>query len=134
MISRTRVLPSGWIAWMGGSNMVLSGIVFSYSFSVCVRAHHVYAVRVRRANLVRARRRSWSSSRSVRLGVISREIFIQGRQQDLHLKTSTVRESLMFSVLLSHLVKKLTHVEVIKLLDIIQDYTQAVVGVPGGQP
>jgi hypothetical protein len=119
---------------MGGSNMVLSGIVFSYSFSVCVRAHHVYAVRVRRANLVRARRRSWSSSRSVRLGVISREIFIQGRQQDLHLKTSTVRESLMFSVLLSHLVKKLTHVEVIKLLDIIQDYTQAVVGVPGGQP
>ena len=97
-------------------------------------AHHVYVVGVCRANPVRARRRSWPSSRTVRLGVISRDIFIQGRQQDLHLKTSTVRESLMFSVLLWQLVKTLTHVEVIKLLDIIQDYTQAVVGVPGGQP
>ena len=40
----------------------------------------------------------------------------------------------MFTVLLWQLVKTLTHVEVIKLLDIIQDYTQAAVGVPGGQP
>ena len=58
------------------------------------------------------------------------------QQQDLHLATSTVREALNFSALLRQSSKtpraeKLAYVdEVIKLLD-MQDYADAVVGVPG---
>jgi ABC-type multidrug transport system ATPase subunit len=55
---------------------------------------------------------------------------------DLHLSTSTVREALNFSALLRQPAKtprqeKLDYVtEVIKLLD-MEDYADAVVGVPG---
>lgn len=58
------------------------------------------------------------------------------QQQDLHLATSTVREALNFSALLrqpAHFSKaeKLEYVEeVIKLLE-MEDYAEAVVGVPG---
>jgi len=84
------------------------------------------------------------------MGVVSGDMFIQGRQrddsfqrktgyvqqQDLHLETSTVRESLTFSALLRQSrnipkAEKLAYVEeVIKLLD-MQDFAEAVVGVPG---
>ncbi|QDS75112.1 ZEB2-regulated ABC transporter 1 [Venturia effusa] len=84
------------------------------------------------------------------MGIISGEMLVDGRQrdqsfqrktgyvqqQDLHLSTTTVRESLNFSALLrqpAHVPReeKLAYVdEVIKLLD-MQDYADAVVGVPG---
>ncbi|KAL1652217.1 Multidrug resistance protein [Diplodia intermedia] len=86
----------------------------------------------------------------VTMGVITGDAFVDGRQrdasfqrktgyvqqQDLHLQTSTVREALNFSALLrqpAHVSReeKLTYVEeVIKLLD-MQEYADAVVGVPG---
>lgn len=58
------------------------------------------------------------------------------QQQDLHLSTSTVREALNFSALLrqpAHIKKseKLDYVEeVIKLLE-MEEYAEAVVGIPG---
>ena len=58
------------------------------------------------------------------------------QQQDLHLETSTVREALIFSALLrqpAHVPRdeKIAYVdEVIKLLE-MEDYSDAVVGVPG---
>ncbi|KAJ9635209.1 Multidrug resistance protein [Coniosporium tulheliwenetii] len=84
------------------------------------------------------------------MGVITGEMLVDGRQrdesfqrktgyvqqQDLHLSTSTVREALNFSALLrqpAHVSKKekLDYVEeVIKLLD-MEEYADAVVGVPG---
>jgi len=84
------------------------------------------------------------------MGVITGEMLVDGRprddsfqrktgyvqQQDLHLATSTVREALNFSALLrqpSHVSRheKLEYVdEVIKILD-MQEYADAVVGVPG---
>ncbi|KAF1808725.1 ABC drug exporter AbcA [Eremomyces bilateralis CBS 781.70] len=84
------------------------------------------------------------------MGVISGDALVDGRQrdasfqrktgyvqqQDLHLPTSTVREALTFSALLRQPAKvpreeKLAYVnEVIKLLD-MQEYADAVVGVPG---
>lgn len=84
------------------------------------------------------------------MGVITGEMFVDGsprdmsfqrktgyvQQQDLHLQTSTVREALNFSALLrqpAHIPKpeKLAYVdEVIKLLD-MQEYADAVIGVPG---
>jgi ATP-binding cassette subfamily G (WHITE) protein 2 (PDR) len=84
------------------------------------------------------------------MGVISGGMLVDGRerdasfqrktgyvqQQDLHLSTSTVREALNFSALLRQPAKtphqeKLDYVEeVIKLLD-MQEYADAVVGVPG---
>ncbi|KIW02434.1 uncharacterized protein PV09_06248 [Verruconis gallopava] len=84
------------------------------------------------------------------MGVISGEMLVDGRQrdqsfqrktgyvqqQDLHLQTSTVREALNFSALLRqprHIprAEKLAYVdEVIKLLD-MEEYADAVVGVPG---
>ena len=84
------------------------------------------------------------------VGVISGNVFVDGRprdtsfqrktgyvqQQDLHLSTTTVREALNFSALLRQSAKtpraeKLAYVdEVIKLLD-MQEYADAVVGVPG---
>ncbi|KEQ86373.1 hypothetical protein D6C84_04937 [Aureobasidium pullulans] len=86
----------------------------------------------------------------VTMGVISGDMFVDGRQrddsfqrktgyvqqQDLHLQTSTVREALNFSALLrqpAHVSRqeKLDYVdEVIKLLD-MEEYADAVVGVPG---
>lgn len=86
----------------------------------------------------------------VTMGVISGDMFVDGRQrddsfqrktgyvqqQDLHLQTSTVREALNFSALLrqpAHVPRqeKLDYVdEVIKLLD-MEEYADAVVGVPG---
>ncbi|KAG9986496.1 pleiotropic drug resistance protein, ABC superfamily, partial [Aureobasidium melanogenum] len=86
----------------------------------------------------------------VTMGVISGDMFVDGRQrddsfqrktgyvqqQDLHLQTSTVREALNFSALLrqpAHISRqdKLAYVdEVIKLLD-MEPYADAVVGVPG---
>ncbi|KAK4551973.1 Multidrug resistance protein [Recurvomyces mirabilis] len=86
----------------------------------------------------------------VTMGVISGDMLVDGRQrdssfqrktgyvqqQDLHLQTSTVREALNFSALLrqpAHVPKKdkLAYVdEVIKLLD-MDEYADAVVGVPG---
>ncbi|KKY26811.1 putative abc transporter [Diplodia seriata] len=86
----------------------------------------------------------------VTMGVITGDAFVDGRQrdasfqrktgyvqqQDLHLQTSTVREALHFSALLrqpAHVSReeKLAYVEeVIKLLD-MQEYADAVVGVPG---
>jgi ATP-binding cassette, subfamily G (WHITE), member 2, PDR len=86
----------------------------------------------------------------VTMGVISGEMLVDGhprdtsfqrktgyvQQQDLHLSTSTVREALNFSALLRQPAKisrkeKLAYVdEVIKLLD-MDDYADAVVGVPG---
>jgi ABC-type multidrug transport system ATPase subunit len=58
------------------------------------------------------------------------------QQQDLHLETTTVREALRFSALLrqprdTSRAEKIAYVEeVIKLLD-MQEYADAVVGVPG---
>ena len=58
------------------------------------------------------------------------------QQQDLHLSTTTVREALNFSALLrqpTHVSRKekLAYVdEIIKLLD-MQEYSEAVVGIPG---
>jgi len=86
----------------------------------------------------------------VTMGVISGEMLVDGRQrdssfqrktgyvqqQDLHLETSTVREALNFSALLrqpAHVPRqeKLDYVtEVIKLLE-MEEYADAVVGVPG---
>lgn len=86
----------------------------------------------------------------VTMGVIGGEMLVDGRQrddsfqrktgyvqqQDLHLSTSTVREALNFSALLrqpAHVPRqeKLDYVkEVIKLLD-MEEYADAVVGVPG---
>jgi ATP-binding cassette, subfamily G (WHITE), member 2, PDR len=83
-------------------------------------------------------------------GVITGEMFVDGherdnsfqrktgyvQQQDLHLQTTTVREALNFSALLRQPAsiprkEKLAYVdEVIKLLD-MQEYADAVVGVPG---
>lgn len=84
------------------------------------------------------------------MGVISGDAFVDGRtrdasfqrktgyvqQQDLHLSTSTVREALNFSALLRQPAQvprkeKIAYVdEVIKLLD-MEEYADAVVGVPG---
>ncbi len=84
------------------------------------------------------------------MGVITGEMLVDGRQrdesfqrktgyvqqQDLHLQTSTVREALRFSALLRQprdtpRAEKIAYVEeVIKLLD-MQEYADAVVGVPG---
>ncbi|KAH6981773.1 ABC-2 type transporter-domain-containing protein [Ilyonectria sp. MPI-CAGE-AT-0026] len=84
------------------------------------------------------------------MGVITGEMLVDGnprdmsfqrktgyvQQQDLHLQTSTVREALGFSALLrqpAHVprAEKLEYVEqVIKLLD-MEEYADAVVGVPG---
>lgn len=84
------------------------------------------------------------------IGVIGGDVFVDGRQrdtsfqrktgyvqqQDLHLSTSTVREALNFSALLRQPgdvphAEKLAYVdEVIKLLD-MQEYADAIVGVPG---
>ncbi|KAK4951129.1 Multidrug resistance protein, partial [Elasticomyces elasticus] len=86
----------------------------------------------------------------VTMGIITGEMLVDGRQrdasfqrktgyvqqQDLHLSTSTVREALNFSALLrqpAHISHrdKLAYVdEVIKLLD-MEEYADAVVGVPG---
>lgn len=86
----------------------------------------------------------------VTMGVISGDIWVDGRQrdssfqrktgyvqqQDLHLQTTTVREALNFSALLRQPAsvprkEKLEYVdEVIKLLD-MEEYADAVVGVPG---
>lgn len=84
------------------------------------------------------------------MGIITGEMLVDGnprdmsfqrktgyvQQQDLHLQTTTVREALNFSAVLrqpAHVprAEKLAYVdEVIKLLD-MQDYADAVVGVPG---
>ena len=84
------------------------------------------------------------------MGVISGEMLVDGQQrdssfqrktgyvqqQDLHLSTSTVREAMNFSALLrqpAHIPRneKLEYVtEIIKLLE-MEDYADAVVGVPG---
>ncbi|RBQ82100.1 hypothetical protein VDGD_09104 [Verticillium dahliae] len=84
------------------------------------------------------------------MGVITGEMLVDGyqrdtsfqrktgyvQQQDLHLETTTVREALNFSALLrqpAHVPKaeKLAYVdEVIKLLD-MEEYAEAIVGVPG---
>ena len=84
------------------------------------------------------------------MGIISGSIFVDGRerdgsfqrktgyamQQDLHLATSTVREALEFSALLRQPPEyscddRLAYVDhVIDLLD-MQEYADAVVGVPG---
>ncbi|KAK0281109.1 Multidrug resistance protein [Friedmanniomyces endolithicus] len=86
----------------------------------------------------------------VTMGVISGDMLVDGhqrdssfqrktgyvQQQDLHLQTTTVREALNFSALLrqpAHVPRreKLEYVnEVIKLLD-MEEYADAVVGVPG---
>jgi len=86
----------------------------------------------------------------VTMGVITGEMLVDGKQrddsfqrktgyvqqQDLHLETSTVREALNFSALLrqpAHVPRKakLAYVdEVIKLLE-MEEYADAVVGVPG---
>ncbi|KAK5733163.1 Multidrug resistance protein [Elasticomyces elasticus] len=86
----------------------------------------------------------------VTMGVITGDMLVDGRQrdssfqrktgyvqqQDLHLQTTTVREALNFSAVLrqpAHVPKqdKLDYVnEVIKLLD-MEEYADAVVGVPG---
>jgi len=84
------------------------------------------------------------------MGVVSGDMLVDGhqrdesfqrktgyvQQQDLHLQTSTVREALMFSAFLrqpkhvSAEEKKEYVEEVIRLLD-MQEYSDAVVGVPG---
>ena len=84
------------------------------------------------------------------MGVISGDMLINGhprddsfqrktgyvQQQDLHLETSTVRESLTFSALLRQpkttpKAEKIAYVEeVIRLLE-MEEYAEAVVGVPG---
>lgn len=86
----------------------------------------------------------------VTMGVIAGQMLVDGRerdesfqrktgyvqQQDLHLSTSTVREALSFSALLrqpAHIPRgeRLAYVdEVIKLLE-MEQYADAVVGVPG---
>ncbi|KAH6665681.1 BcATRO, ABC transporter [Halenospora varia] len=86
----------------------------------------------------------------VTMGVISGGMYVDGRQrdesfqrktgyvmqQDIHLSTSTVREALNFSALLrqpAHVsrTEKLQYVdEVIALLD-MQQYAEAVIGIPG---
>ncbi|KAI9000280.1 putative multidrug resistance ABC transporter [Gaertneriomyces semiglobifer] len=86
----------------------------------------------------------------VTMGVVTGEMLVDGQQrdtsfqrktgyvqqQDLHLETSTVREALTFSALMRqprHISRdeKIAYVdEVIKLLD-MEDYADAVVGVPG---
>lgn len=86
----------------------------------------------------------------VTMGVISGEMLVDGhqrddsfqrktgyvQQQDLHLQTTTVREALNFSAILRQPANvprkdKLAYVdEVIKLLD-MEEYADAVVGVPG---
>lgn len=86
----------------------------------------------------------------ITMGVITGEMLVDGKlrdtsfqrktgyvqQQDLHLSTTTVREALEFSALLRQPAdvprqEKLDYVEeVIKLLD-MQEYADAVVGVPG---
>ena len=86
----------------------------------------------------------------ITMGVITGEMLVDGRpcdesfqrktgyvqQQDLHLETSTVREALKFSALLrqpSDIPKqeKLDYVvEIIKLLE-MEEYADAIVGVPG---
>lgn len=86
----------------------------------------------------------------VTMGVVAGDMFVNGRlrdssfqrktgyvqQQDLHLATSTVREALVFSALLRQPKKyseqeKLDYVEeVIKLLE-MEEYAEAVVGIPG---
>ncbi|KAK6216635.1 ABC-2 type transporter [Colletotrichum tabaci] len=86
----------------------------------------------------------------VTMGVITGDMLVDGKprdesfqrktgyvqQQDLHLHTSTVREALNFSALLrqpSHYTRqeKLAYVEtVISLLD-MQEYSEAIIGVPG---
>ena len=86
----------------------------------------------------------------VTMGVVSGDALVDGsprdpsfqrktgyvQQQDLHLDTATVRESLNFSALLrqpAHIprAEKLAYVdEVIRLLD-MEEYADAVVGVPG---
>jgi ATP-binding cassette subfamily G (WHITE) protein 2 (PDR) len=86
----------------------------------------------------------------VTMGVVTGEMLIDGQlrdqsfqrktgyvqQQDLHLSTSTVREALQFSALLrqsAHIPRqeKLAYVdEVIKVLD-MDEYADAVVGIPG---
>ncbi|KAK7747504.1 Multidrug resistance protein [Cytospora paraplurivora] len=86
----------------------------------------------------------------ISMGVITGDMLVDGhprdhsfqrktgyvQQQDLHLQTSTVREALNFSALLrqpGHVSReeKLAYVdEVIKLLD-MEEYADAVVGVPG---
>ncbi|KAE8355692.1 ABC-2 type transporter-domain-containing protein [Aspergillus coremiiformis] len=84
------------------------------------------------------------------MGVITGDMFVNGReldqsfqrstgyvqQQDLHLETATVRESLRFSALLRQppnvsIEEKYAYVEdVIKMLK-MEDFAEAVVGVPG---
>ncbi|CAH0055006.1 unnamed protein product [Clonostachys solani] len=84
------------------------------------------------------------------MGVLTKEMFIDGKpldasfqrktgyvqQQDLHLSTATVRESLVFSAMLRQpktvsKQEKLTYVEqVIDMLD-MRDFADAVVGIPG---
>ena len=84
------------------------------------------------------------------MGVVGGEMLVDGRQrdesfqrktgyvqqQDLHLQTSTVREALSFSALLRQPARtprseKLAYVEeVIKLLE-MEEYADAIVGVPG---
>ncbi|KAL8279483.1 hypothetical protein RQP46_008045 [Phenoliferia psychrophenolica] len=80
----------------------------------------------------------------VTMGIITGSIFVDGehrdksfqRKQDLHLETATVRESLNFSALCrqpkaTSKADKLAYVEeVIKILE-MEDYADAVVGVPG---
>jgi ATP-binding cassette subfamily G (WHITE) protein 2 (PDR) len=86
----------------------------------------------------------------VTMGVVTGEMLVDGRprdvsfqrktgyvqQQDLHLSTSTVREALEFSAILrqpAHVPRKekIEYVNhVIELLD-MEDYADAVVGVPG---
>ena len=86
----------------------------------------------------------------VTMGVVTGDVLVDGKprdasfqrstgyvqQQDLHLSESTVREALTFSALLRQpaatpRAEKIAYVEeVIKLLD-MQDYADAVIGVPG---
>ncbi|KIW99404.1 uncharacterized protein Z518_11392 [Rhinocladiella mackenziei CBS 650.93] len=89
-------------------------------------------------------------AKRVTMGVISGEMLVDGRQrdssfqrktgyvqqQDLHLQTSTVREALRFSAVLRQPAsvpyqEKMAYVEeVVKILD-MEEYADAVVGVPG---
>ncbi len=86
----------------------------------------------------------------VSMGVVTGDMFVSGKpldesfqrktgyvqQQDLHLETTTVREALRFSALLRQpktVSKKEKHAfveDVIKMLN-MQDFAEAVVGVPG---
>ena len=97
-----------------------------------------------------ARQRYLMSLQVVSMGVVSGQIFVDGRirnrgfqrktgyvqQQDLHLATTTVREALIFSALLRQPKKvprqeKIDYVEeVIKTLE-MESYADAIVGVPG---